>query len=90
MAMSDYDRKLIFDVAGGIESNLWHIHQIYGEAGYKNGTAMLEWLRSRGIIGPSFSNLVKDHGSSKLRVGSYILKKMEHVKERPIYARDLK
>jgi len=85
--MNSYDRNLIFDVAGGVAENLPFIHQIH--AGFKRGTQMLEYLRRNRIIGKSFQQWAKDHGGSKLRMGSYILKRIESVDKRPIFTKDL-
>lgn len=85
--MSPYEINLIFDVAGGIATNLPFIHQIH--TGFKKGTIMLEYLRRHKIVGQSFQQWAKDHGGSKLRMGSYILKRLETVNKRPIFTKDL-
>lgn len=86
--MTPYERGLIFDVAGGIHDNLPFIHQIH--QGLVRGTEMLEWLKHNGVVGESFKQFARDHGGSKIRMGAYILKKMEKVKSRQIYVKDLK
>ena len=85
--MAPKEIDLIFNVAGGDGSNLPFIHQIH--AGYKRGTAMLEWLERHGITGPSFKQFAKDMGGSKLRMGSFILKRMEQTSKRSIFTKDL-
>jgi len=85
--MNSKERQLIFDIAGGDSANFPAIHQIH--SGYRRGIQMLEWLKLHGIVGKSFKQFAMDNGFSKLRMGSYILKRLESTNKRPIFAKDL-
>jgi len=86
--MNDKEKETILKVAGSKpQFTLPFIHQIH--QGFKRGSEMVAWLAKKGIVGDSFENFVKECGGSKLRMGSYILKRMEQEKTRPIFAKDL-
>lgn len=85
--MTDHERSLIFQIASGDPELFPLIHQIH--EGFKRGTALLETCKRHGIIGPSFKQLWKDNGGSKVRVGSYLLKKLNRDNRRKLHVKDL-
>lgn len=86
--MTEYERSLIFIVAGGVPENFPLIHQIH--TNFKRGTQMLEVCRREGLIGKTFKQLWQDKGGSKMEVGSYLLKRLHQTNQRKLSFQDLK
>lgn len=86
--MTDYEKTLIFTIAGGIPENFPLIHQIH--TGYIRGVQMLEVCKSQGIIGLSFRQLWMDKGGKSKDVASFLLKKLNRDSSRKLHIKDLK
>ena len=85
--MTNYERNIIFSIAAGLPENFPLIYQLHD--GFKRGFELLETCARHGIRGNSFKQMWLDHNGSKVRVGSYLLKKLNQDLNRKIQYKDL-
>jgi hypothetical protein len=84
--MTDYEKNLIFKVAGGMVKNLPFIHIIHQTP---NGNQMLETCAALGIIGSSFHQMWADFEFKGPYVISFLMKKLTKDKDRKLLIKDL-
>jgi hypothetical protein len=85
--MDDNKRRTIFKIAEGKAENLPLIH---GLESFKKSSIIFEYCVRRGITGQSFYNLFQNNQFSPIRVGAYLLKKIESDKFRSIQWSDIR
>lgn len=84
--MNDYDRNIIFKVAGGIVKTLPFIHTIHKTP---NGILLLEKCVSSGLTGNSFLQMWADHEYKGPYVISFLMKKLTKDNTRKLHIKDL-
>lgn len=86
--MDELKRKNILEVAGGVFENFPILYGI--DSTFKASNRIFAYCATRGIKGESFRRLCEEHNFLPVRVGNYLLKKIEQEKERSLTWNDLK
>ena len=85
--MKESKKRNILAIADGLFEVMPVIYGI--DQSFKLSEYIFEYCALKGIKGQSFKRLCEDHKFLPVRVGSYILKKMDKDKFRPLTVSDL-
>jgi len=86
--MLESKRKNILEISSGLFEVLPVIHGI--DQSFRVASHIFDYCVRKGIKGQSFKRLCEDHGFLPIRVGNYILRKMDKDNYRPLTGMDLK